>query len=534
MKAYTIVLVSGSQGLESLDYVIGCVTEDHATDSAPWQWMLGRLYVLERLFDEFHNELLPRNPPDGKSADEESVTSDSTNSSVIKTSVHDRLLQIAKFCMKAVGNSHMKICRMARRVFFLVARFSAHMDSIVEELREMLNNLETSYSVSMRKRLDKIVDEFMLSERIVQELQHGTHHRLLQEKGLPPESPARSPTSSPRCNSPVTSDAHSDVLSIPGRHMPLAPPNTPIRCRRKCQFDKKDEGDVLEDDQQDILDEDEVFAISVKAINDKVQEISQTQRISPSPLTEGAGQKRTPPPIPPRPSSRRGSYEILQMGPILSPPVPPPPDVIMPRPDLINSCDIRNNNAVMAFEEVAVENKGADRTKMSLPVGDKLETEHSNKEISKKGERKTSDMFRFPPPPVQAQNSEDSAICLCDSECSDTSQYKPCPKHHSCEWEGDAKRNSHYSQCGASTSLSSDERTLSSDDSLDRIRRKTRKKVVFPSAEQGATSSDEILDLSVRSVKSEDSFVTFKTEVATMTPKDSPNSSMMVQHGKGL
>ncbi|KAK3089193.1 hypothetical protein FSP39_001643, partial [Pinctada imbricata] len=531
--------IAGSQDLDSLDYVIGCVTKDYNSDSVTWQWLLGRLYVLERIFDEFHNDLLPRNPPEGKSGDEESVASgsDLQTSSILQGTVHDRLLLIARFCIKVVGHPHMKICRMARRVFFLVARFSAHIDTIVNELKEMLNGLDSNLLTSMQKRLERIVEDFMLSERIVQELHHGTQHMC--SKPSPPESPEGTPPSSPRCNSPVTisshSDGHSDTLSNTGKVIPLAPPNTPIRCRRKCKFESQVEEDLSSNDHMEIPEEEEgeVLAIDIKAVSDKVKEISlsQGQESSSPGLSEAEkSAKRTPPPIPPRPPSRRGSYEILQQGPILCSPGPPPPDFILQKPDLINSCSAQSSKGAERTNSPPPESRQADRSKMTLPIGEKRKTS-LNKDDKVMLNVGTEKSYQFPPP-LQSSISNDSAVYLCDSEENIPLQQRPCPKHEVLsECEVITEQEQLAGSQGGNTSLSSDERTLSSDDSLDRRhKRTTKRRIALPSAEQGGTSSDEILDLSVRSKRSTDSFVTFKTEVTAGTPRQSPNTSVVVEH----
>jgi hypothetical protein len=73
----------------------------------------------------------------------------------------------------------------------------------------------------MKKRLWRIVEDFQLSEKIVQELHHGTRSRKHSD-----ESPIDTPVSTPRCNSPVThSDSQSEASSVQTRNVPVAPPN---------------------------------------------------------------------------------------------------------------------------------------------------------------------------------------------------------------------------------------------------------------------------------------------------------------------
>ena len=36
------------------------MTEDYDLETVPWQWLLGRLYTIDRLLEEFPGDFLPR------------------------------------------------------------------------------------------------------------------------------------------------------------------------------------------------------------------------------------------------------------------------------------------------------------------------------------------------------------------------------------------------------------------------------------------------------------------------------------------
>ncbi|XP_033738127.1 mitogen-activated protein kinase kinase kinase 1-like isoform X2 [Pecten maximus] len=492
----------GTYGMDSLDYVVSCATEDYDSDTVSWQWLLGRLYVLERMFEEFQNELLPRHPPDGTSADDEaaSAVEGATAATPSRSSNYERLLSCARFAVKAVGNSHMRVSRMARRVFFLVAKFSAHMDNIIEDLDELLIGLDSNVALSMKKRLYRIVGDFQLSEKIVNELHQGTLKYRRNFDNSPVDSPFDTPVSSPRCVSPVTvSSSHSDCqseASTSSKHAPLVPPNTPIRGRKKQRgrTDKTDEA-VAGSLSVPLLEKDENLVSDINTmplVKDKVRSL--TPSLLPYTIDQSPG-KQSPPPIPPRPLSRTKSYEILNNRFSLSPP---------PVVQRINSSDIKNNN-----------------------VDNDKNIENMLKDISL-SDSKTKGKNAY----VNQQINE--CFIICDKEPDLTSESI---KHKSLvsqrlSFECDDETNKPVNTSGI-MSISSDEKTISSDDSLDRPRRRSGAsgKSCLSTPQHKCLSSDELLEQSCcRSTPSctpdREKPVTFKTEVTVLTPKHSPSHTV--------
>ncbi|PVD23356.1 hypothetical protein C0Q70_16624 [Pomacea canaliculata] len=205
----------GTDGLHGLDFVVKCATEDYNIDSVQWQWLLGRLYIIDKLIEEFPNDFLPhRILPDGAGAavEKDEPPEEAGAASENKPSQdpphqanYARLMSVAHFAVKAVCSSHMRIARMSRRVFLLSAKLGAHLEQVIDQLEELLNNISSSSILSLKRKLRRIVADFQLSEKIVHELQHGSEKLVHGTKFESTSStPVDSPLSSPRCHSPST------------------------------------------------------------------------------------------------------------------------------------------------------------------------------------------------------------------------------------------------------------------------------------------------------------------------------------------
>ncbi|XP_067679391.1 mitogen-activated protein kinase kinase kinase 1-like isoform X1 [Haliotis asinina] len=229
---------TGPNGLDGLNYVLKCVTEEYNVDSVQWQWLLGRLYIIEKLLEEFPQDFLPREIEGAADASPDTTVPDEAGASagegVRQTDTSDRLLSVARFSVKAVCNAHVRISRMARRVFLLTAKLGAHLHSIVSELEDLLSDIDSTSVISVKRKLARIINDFQLSEKIVQELQHGSKKHFHADVDSPLGSPNDSPISTPRCPSPATycSESQSETGA---KSVPSCPPNTPThnRSRRK-------------------------------------------------------------------------------------------------------------------------------------------------------------------------------------------------------------------------------------------------------------------------------------------------------------
>ena len=184
--------------------------------------------MIENLLVDFPTEFVPRFRPDGASSDGSLEQKGATAADELdEPHLYERLLIIAEFSIKAVSYNHARISRVARRVFLLTARYAAHMENLCKEFMELLNDLDFAHKKSLKRQFEKILVDYHQSDKILHEL---------RPRGSPTSSPSDSPVSTPRCNSPVTtvSDPHSDAGSATGKAPSLpVPPNTPIKHRKK-------------------------------------------------------------------------------------------------------------------------------------------------------------------------------------------------------------------------------------------------------------------------------------------------------------
>uniref|UniRef100_A0A2C9K5L3 Mitogen-activated protein kinase kinase kinase 1 n=1 Tax=Biomphalaria glabrata TaxID=6526 RepID=A0A2C9K5L3_BIOGL len=241
------IINPGNEGLDGLNYVLKCVTEDYDKDSVTWQWLLGRLYVLDRLLEEFPTEFVPR-PEEARDAAGAAEADDEAeigaaagpcearradSSEVGGASNYERLMSVAHFSVKAVCSTHMRIARMSRRVFLLSAKLGAHVQKVILELKTLLSQIDSTSVASLRRKLDRIVEDFQLSERIVYELMHGSWKQ--GKLNSPCHTPMDSPSSTPRCNSPENAPIDLGVHPTINKE-PSAPPTTPVqRSKRKLK-----------------------------------------------------------------------------------------------------------------------------------------------------------------------------------------------------------------------------------------------------------------------------------------------------------
>lgn len=220
-----------------------------------WQWLLGRLYIVERLVIDFPTEFVPRLRPDGASSESSlELIGAASKDEDERPENYDRLLIVAEFAIKAVSNPHARISRVAKRVFLMAARYAAHLESLISELTKLLNDLDFIHKKSLKKQLDKIIADFQLSEQIGRHLH--THNNLVDQDTSPLDTPDVSPLSSPRCTSPVTviSDIQSEAGSHVSKNHPLVPPNTPIKDRRHHIQDEtfRASFDQVEEDEESV------------------------------------------------------------------------------------------------------------------------------------------------------------------------------------------------------------------------------------------------------------------------------------------
>ncbi|XP_068209828.1 mitogen-activated protein kinase kinase kinase 1-like [Palaemon carinicauda] len=137
----TQVTPSSTPGLGAISYVLSCILDDNPPSEAPWQWLLGRLCVLDRLVDEFPSEFQMQYVPLQPSE------------SGYKLQNYDRLMTVVEFAFKALGSSHATVSKLARRVYICGARFAAAEPAVFHQVCDMLAKLDVSLQTRLKRRL---------------------------------------------------------------------------------------------------------------------------------------------------------------------------------------------------------------------------------------------------------------------------------------------------------------------------------------------------------------------------------------------
>ena len=137
----TQVIASATPGLGGISYVLSCILDDTPPSEAPWQWLLGRLCVLDRLVDEFPSEFQMQYVPLQPSE------------SGYKLQNYDRLMTVVEFAFKALGSSHATVSKLARRVYICGARFAAAEPAVFHQVCDMLAKLDVSLQMRLKRRL---------------------------------------------------------------------------------------------------------------------------------------------------------------------------------------------------------------------------------------------------------------------------------------------------------------------------------------------------------------------------------------------
>ena len=292
-------------------FLVDCLTESYEVSDISWQWLLGRLYIVERLVIDFPTEFLPRQRPDGASSESslELVGAKSKDDEEERPENYDRLLLVAQFSIKAVSNPHARISRVAKRVFLLAARYAAHLENLMTELTKLTDDLDFAHKKSLKKQLEKIVADFQLSEQIGRQLH--IQNRLNPDDS-PDDTPNMTPLSTPRCTSPVTvmSDAQSEAESSASKMPLIVPPNTPIRDRRRHLKDESRPSSFdLVNENEEIVEEVKMQHLSKSLDNLNSDDCRPRSRLAKSPLKSSNRNKKS--------SSRSRSRTPQRMGPVL-------------------------------------------------------------------------------------------------------------------------------------------------------------------------------------------------------------------------
>ncbi|RXG69438.1 Mitogen-activated protein kinase kinase kinase 1 [Armadillidium vulgare] len=132
---------NATPGLGGISYVLSCILEDSPPTEAPWQWLLGRLCVLDRLLDEFPQEFQLQ------------MVELSPAESGYKLQHYDRLMTVVEFAFKALGSSHATVSKLARRIYICGARMAATEPAVFNQVCDMLAKLDVSLQMRLKRRL---------------------------------------------------------------------------------------------------------------------------------------------------------------------------------------------------------------------------------------------------------------------------------------------------------------------------------------------------------------------------------------------
>jgi hypothetical protein len=134
-------------GLEGLELILGCVLEEWSFDTVSWQWLAGRLIILDHLIQDFPDafwlQYLPLYPSE----------------SGYKLHNYNRLITVVEFSFKALRSPHRTVAKLARRVFVISSSMTAKERGVFNQVLEMLSGLDPNLQVRLRKRLHQAATE---------------------------------------------------------------------------------------------------------------------------------------------------------------------------------------------------------------------------------------------------------------------------------------------------------------------------------------------------------------------------------------
>ena len=133
----------------------------------PWQHILGRLNVLEKLLEAFSSDIIP-------SQDQESNSSPQP------------LTAVMQLVLSAVTDSHSKVAKLSKRIFANLCKSIVQFPRIFEDILEMVSRMEPDTARRLERRMQKTMDEYE-STRTAED--DETSHA--DSEMTPPPSPTR-------------------------------------------------------------------------------------------------------------------------------------------------------------------------------------------------------------------------------------------------------------------------------------------------------------------------------------------------------
>lgn len=126
-------------GLGGLEFLLHIVLEERDLHSVSWQWLMGRLVLLERVLTQLPQDF-----------------SLETKTAQIN---FQRLMVIIDFTYQQLGSTHLNISKLARKVFVLAAKNTAADNITFDQVWQLLGTLETTLEIRIKKRLTSAIEE---------------------------------------------------------------------------------------------------------------------------------------------------------------------------------------------------------------------------------------------------------------------------------------------------------------------------------------------------------------------------------------
>ncbi|XP_043544964.1 mitogen-activated protein kinase kinase kinase 1 isoform X1 [Chiloscyllium plagiosum] len=200
------ILKSASIGVGGVDYVLSCILGT-STESTNWQALLGRLCLIDRLLLEFPAEFYPH------------IVSNSEDP--VQTELvlerYKKLLSLLNFALQSIDNSHSMVGKMSRRVFLSAARMVARVPHVFVKLIHMLSVTSSTHYMRMRRRLIAIAEEMDILDAIQSAIEDeqtvGERHDNFIELSAPQNSPYTTENNSPVNTVKLSGRARKSTLS---------------------------------------------------------------------------------------------------------------------------------------------------------------------------------------------------------------------------------------------------------------------------------------------------------------------------------
>lgn len=146
-----------------------------------WQWLLGRFCMIERLLEEYCHEFtvaLSPLPPDSDAFPSSDWVSSSTN--------YSRAFSVLRFCTLHMSFAHIKVSKMARRVFYCIARLQLPQGLVFERVFSLLEGVDSTIERHMKRKLYALMEDHRVVPNEKSEIPISNGADLLSGRGAMP------------------------------------------------------------------------------------------------------------------------------------------------------------------------------------------------------------------------------------------------------------------------------------------------------------------------------------------------------------